>query len=89
MIVDIFLKIIIFFVKFLALAIPNWFIPDAFIDGFLFIVERALIFDGILPMVHIINALMLILYFHIIILTFKLISGLLSIVRGGGKIDPE
>lgn len=73
--------------KFLAMAIPNWFIPDSLIVSFSEMINNAMGFNGVIPIADLFLCLSVILWFHIIKFTFNIISGFISILRGGGNMS--
>lgn len=87
MLVNILISIINMLMAFLKFAIPNWFIPDSIQEGFAFMIDEALKFNGVIPMSAILLCISVILWFHIIRITFNLMSGFISIIRGGGKME--
>jgi len=67
--------------------LPAWSLPGWFLDMFVEISNAINLLNDYLPLVTALQVFLLILGFEIAIMTFRLGLGLISIFRGGGKID--
>jgi len=87
MIVTLILKLITMFVEVLTFLLPKWAIPDYIVNAFQVITDQISGLNSILPLQEILNVLVLGILFEIAVLFFRLLFGLISLVRGGGKVD--
>jgi hypothetical protein len=87
MIVEIFIVIYTKLLEFFAWILPSWRINDDFLSGFITVIESALAFDAFFPVITLLAVITTIISFEFIVLVAKAGVGILSIVRGGGRID--
>ena len=67
--------------------LPAWSLPTWLLEMFTEIGSAINLFNDYLPLVAALQVFLLILAFEIAIMTFRLGMGLISIFRGGGKVD--
>lgn len=89
MLTDIWYQIIAYLLGLFAKWSPNWAIPDFVISSLDTVRDLILSFDGIFPVVEILQSMTIIFVFEITLYSVKIISGALSLIRGSGKIDIE
>lgn len=67
--------------------LPNWSLPDEYISAFSSFSVGILKWDGIIPLQAILYVIIAILTFEGLMLMYKAITGLVSLIRGGGNMD--
>lgn len=70
-----------------SLILPSWALPSYIVNSFTSGIQYIYFLNEFLPLNAIIKSLLIIFSFEVIILSARLVVGLISIVRGGGKID--
>lgn len=87
MIFGIFIEIFSIFLKLISKVLPSWDLPQ---EVYYYLGQGAEIFsslDFIIDTSLIFTAITIIISFEIVVLTFRLVSGLISLLRGGGSVD--
>lgn len=87
MITTLIVTIISIFMNLVSAILPAWRLPDVIVNAFSTFINAIVIFSAFDSFVAIATVLIVIFSFEITILTARLIAGLLSLIRGGGKID--
>ena len=87
MIVELLIDLFSIFTGVISKLLPNWSIPDTFINAFSYLGVYSLKFNAVLPIKAIITVLFIMISFELIIIGIRIITGLLSLLRGGGKLD--
>jgi len=71
----------------LSFILPTWALPVWLVNGWATAMQAILFYNNFFPLNEIIKCCIIILAFEIVILTARLVVGVISIVRGGGRID--
>lgn len=87
MITTLFVNIISVFMGLVSAIMPSWRLPTYIISAFEDSLNVLYVFNGYFPVDACIKVGIIIFSFHITILTARLIFGLISIIRGGGKVE--
>lgn len=87
MIIELFMTVYIMLVGLINKVLPDWSFPDAYITSLsnLFVYARSL--DELFPMRAIIGVILFSISFEFAYIGYKALSGLISLIRGGGKMD--
>lgn len=87
MITGMIIKIVILLFSVIGAIIPAWKLPNYIIDPVNEVAGFFNLLNGYLPMTAFLKVLILIIGFEITIMTAKVVLGILSLIRGGGKVD--
>jgi len=87
MLIEFLIKIIVSLLSFINFLLPNWKLPETMLVIPIQFSEFSKGLGYFLPMDEIFSAILLIILFETSVLTFRTITGIVSIIRGGGKID--
>lgn len=87
MLIEILLSLISYLIRFFAWLLPNWQLPDNITESFKDIISGIFAWDFLFPIVEISQVLFIIITFEITLLTARSIAGIISLIRGGGRID--
>jgi len=79
--------IIIWLLKAFNFIIPNWNLPDVVYTNFIDVMTPFYQLNFLIPVDVLIQMFILFVVFEIVLLTIRLGSGFISLVRGGGAID--
>lgn len=79
--------VISLFMGLIGAMLPTWRIPEYIMTTFDNSIGHVLLFDGYFPVTEAFQVAILIIVFETTILTARLIMGLVSIIRGGGRIE--
>jgi len=69
----------------LGILLPKWTIPDAVMSSYDYAILNLYGLDQLLPVHEILNVLFLIVLFELAAFTFKTVTWLITLVRGGGQ----
>lgn len=70
-----------------AYLLPDWQLPNYIIQSLSEASSHIGLFNEFFPITALFKGLLLIIGFELVMLSVKLISGILSLIRGGGNID--
>lgn len=87
MIVGMIINSVAYLVKFLSLAIPNWFLPVYLTDSIDYFIDNIISLQGIIPIAELLFVINIILYYHIIKFMMSLVLFIIGFIRGIGY-DP-
>lgn len=87
MLTDILLSLLTWVLNIASQTFPTFNLPSDIMYNLTILYSKGMTLNYILPLVEIRNWLILILLFETFILIARLVSGVISLVRGGGKID--
>ena len=87
MLITLLIYIVSILVEVISFVLPAWGLPDYLIDGALVAINATLFYNSLFPLFEIIKCIILIFGFEVVIILARLVMGLISILRGGGKID--
>jgi len=87
MLLTVLIYVAVAFLQILNSILSLFVFPLTFLDTIKEIFVYIFRLNGIFPVFQLLSALLVILSFEMIILLARLISGALSIIRGGGKMD--
>lgn len=87
MIIGIFIKIISVFLALVSAILPTWQLPSEVIAPFSLIAGYLTILNAYFPIGVLLQCILIALAFEACVLTIRLVLGILSTIRGGGKID--
>lgn len=87
MIVELLINVADLIASVLAWLLPDWKLPDFLISSYTIGYNSFMMFNVVLPLVAIFNCLMVFILYYFFLLMSRLAFGLISLIRGGGKID--
>lgn len=87
MITTFILKIIVLLFSLIGALLPEWRLPDYILNSFSSGMDHVLFFNNYLPIVAGFKIFILILSFEVTLILARIIFGVISVVRGGGKIE--
>lgn len=89
MIIELLLKIWIFILQVIVWFLPDWQLPQNFMEAFGNTFSYLEGFNTFFPVHTILTCFSWLIKFELTILSIKLISSMLSYFRGGGKLEVE
>ncbi len=87
MITTLIVNLISVLLSIVSVVLPAWRLPDYIIDSFRGAIDILLVFNFALPVNAAIKSFIIILTFESTILFARLVLSLITIIRGGGKIE--
>ncbi len=67
--------------------IPAWTLPEGFTNAISSGIANIGLFSGVFPVFTLMTILLLMVSFDLNLLLFKLVNGLIALIRGSGKVD--
>jgi hypothetical protein len=87
MILTLIISIITLLIKIVEVILPNWGLPDSLVNSSAYFLEQVYMWNTYFPIKAFSYSILMVLGFHLIVMTWNFASGLISIIRGGGKIN--
>lgn len=87
MITTLIVKLISIFLKLITALLPAWALPSYILEAFFDFTGQILFFNGYAPVVAFFQVIIIVISFEIAIITARIITGVMSLIRGGGKIE--